>query len=80
MCRATAHNYDLYIQGGDSHYAEAVDGTSASSPILAGIISQYNTVRIMQGLPPLGFLNFALCEYLHTSWPRCLCELLYLLT
>lgn len=36
-----AHNYEI-VSGGS---AQAVDGTSASSPVLAGIIAMYNQVR-----------------------------------
>jgi hypothetical protein len=55
-----AHNYDVFFRSGSTEWppeSSAVDGTSASSPVLAGIISQYNVVRIQAGLAPLGFLN-----------------------
>src|ERR1700753_1221993 len=35
----------------------AVGGTSASSPIITGIISLLNDVRLAHGLPTMGFLN-----------------------
>jgi hypothetical protein len=41
-----------------------VDGTSASSPALAGIIGAYNLVRVDAGLPTLGFLN----PLLYIAW------------
>ncbi|CAG8232487.1 unnamed protein product [Penicillium salamii] len=34
-----------------------VSGTSASAPVLAGIISRLNSVRLAQGKPRMGFLN-----------------------
>lgn len=34
-----------------------VDGTSASAPIFAGVITLLNDARASAGLPPLGFLN-----------------------
>jgi tripeptidyl-peptidase-1 len=34
-----------------------VDGTSASAPIFAGVITLLNDARAAAGLPPLGFLN-----------------------
>ena len=37
--------------------AVAVDGTSQSSPIMAGIFSLLTDMRLAKGLPPLGFLG-----------------------
>ncbi|KAJ5639390.1 uncharacterized protein N7484_007252 [Penicillium longicatenatum] len=34
-----------------------VGGTSASAPVIAGIVSQLNAIRLTQGKPRLGFLN-----------------------
>ncbi|ELR22022.1 Prokumamolisin, activation domain containing protein [Acanthamoeba castellanii str. Neff] len=34
-----------------------VDGTSASAPIFAGVVTLLNDARVAAGLPPLGFLN-----------------------
>ncbi|ELR18532.1 sedolisinlike peptidase [Acanthamoeba castellanii str. Neff] len=34
-----------------------VDGTSASAPIFAGVVTLLNDARAAAGLPPLGFLN-----------------------
>jgi len=33
------------------------DGTSASAPIFAGMVTLLNDIRLSQGKPPLGFLN-----------------------
>ncbi|XP_015745902.1 tripeptidyl-peptidase 1 [Python bivittatus] len=37
-----------------------VSGTSASTPVVGGIIALINDRRLLRGLPPLGFLNPAL--------------------
>jgi tripeptidyl-peptidase-1 len=34
-----------------------VAGTSASSPVVAGVFAKLNEVRLAAGKPPLGFLN-----------------------
>jgi len=34
-----------------------VDGTSASGPVLAGLISLLNDARLNAGLPSMGFIN-----------------------
>ena len=34
-----------------------VYGTSASSPVVAGVFAQLNDLRLASGKPPLGFLN-----------------------
>ncbi|KAH9020555.1 subtilisin-like protein [Lactarius deliciosus] len=39
-----------------------MEGTSCSTPIVAGIISLLNDYRITNGRPPLGFLNIRLYE------------------
>ena len=36
---------------------EGVAGTSASTPVVGGIVARLNGLRIAQGKPPLGFLN-----------------------
>jgi len=41
---------------GDGSFA-AVGGTSASCPVVAGIISILNNIRLSEGKAPLGFLN-----------------------
>jgi tripeptidyl-peptidase-1 len=38
----------------------AVDGTSASAPLLASMVAHMNARRAAVGKPPLGFLNPAL--------------------
>lgn len=48
-----SHNYLITFQGEQIQ----VDGTSASAPVLAGIIARYNLARSHTGLPALGFLN-----------------------
>ena len=48
-----AHNFEISFEGKHTE----VDGTSASAPVLAGIIARYNLARSRTGLPPLGFLN-----------------------
>uniref|UniRef100_A0A8D0H481 Tripeptidyl peptidase 1 n=1 Tax=Sphenodon punctatus TaxID=8508 RepID=A0A8D0H481_SPHPU len=39
-----------------------VSGTSASTPVVGGIMALINDRRLQQGLPPLGFLNPALYQ------------------
>ncbi|KAH9055225.1 subtilisin-like protein [Lactarius vividus] len=51
-----AQSYDIAIILGDECY-EGLDGTSCSTPIMAGITSLLNDYRISQGRHPLGFLN-----------------------
>jgi len=48
-----SHSYEIEYQGSIT----VVDGTSASSPALAGIIGAYNAIRLEAGNSPLGFLN-----------------------
>ncbi|KAF2077572.1 hypothetical protein CYY_001113 [Polysphondylium violaceum] len=50
---ALGHNYFILAAGAD----QVIDGTSCSSPVLAGIISLLNGYRISVGKPPLGFIN-----------------------
>jgi len=50
---ACGHNLMTVING----KFVPVDGTSASAPIFAGIVSLLNDVRAKNNLPPLGFLN-----------------------
>jgi tripeptidyl-peptidase-1 len=42
------------IVGGEE---DLVDGTSCSTPVIAGVISLLNEVRLKQGKPHLGFIN-----------------------
>ena len=53
---ALGHNYVVVLNG----TAYTFDGTSASAPVWAGVVSLINGGRIKQGLPTLGFLNPAL--------------------
>ncbi|KAH8979407.1 subtilisin-like protein [Lactarius akahatsu] len=41
----------------------AIDGTSCSVPIAAGIVSLLNDYRLSKGKTPLGFLNYWLYDY-----------------
>lgn len=50
---ALGHNF-LVVIGGSF---EPVDGTSCSSPVMAGIISLLNSERLNSNKSPLGFLN-----------------------
>jgi len=48
-------------------YFELVDGTSASTPAVAGMFSLINEVLLGSGQPPLGFLNPALYQMASSS-------------
>merc|ERR1712203_1213195 len=50
---AVAHNYAVYMGIG----WEATDGTSASTPVVAGIMSMANARRVKDGKPKLGFVS-----------------------
>ena len=50
---AIGHNY-VTVQNG---FYYLVDGTSASTPLWAGIITRWNAYRMSKGLPSLGFIN-----------------------
>jgi len=50
---ALGHNYLITYFG----YNTIVDGTSASSPVWAGIVTRWNAYRLSNGLSPLGFIN-----------------------
>lgn len=52
-------NYEVVIGGKDYQ----VSGTSASAPVIAGMVSLVNTARLANGKKALGFLNPAI--YLH---------------
>ncbi|KAJ5115896.1 hypothetical protein N7456_000244 [Penicillium angulare] len=41
----------------DHGFYSTVGGTSASAPVIAGIVSQLNAVRLAHGKPRMGFLN-----------------------
>jgi hypothetical protein len=47
------HNLMIVSQG----QVAAVDGTSASAPVFAALVSLLNSATIARGSPPLGFLN-----------------------
>jgi len=53
---AMGHNYEVVI-GGQTYQ---VSGTSAASPVFAGIISLINGLRLSKGKSSLGFVNPAL--------------------
>ncbi|KAK3311977.1 tripeptidyl-peptidase [Apodospora peruviana] len=46
-------NFQVYDKG----YSASLSGTSASSPVFAGIVALLNAARKSQGQPVLGFLN-----------------------
>jgi tripeptidyl-peptidase I len=52
MC-ALAHKFYIVMHGTTS----SVDGTSASTPTIAGLVGQINSQRIEKGKPVVGFLN-----------------------
>lgn len=47
------HNYQVTVGG----QTLIESGTSASTPVLAGMVSLVNSARLASGKPPLGFLN-----------------------
>ncbi|KAK4198097.1 peptidase S8/S53 domain-containing protein [Triangularia verruculosa] len=50
---AQGSNFNVIDKGWDS----LLSGTSASAPVIAGIVGLLNAARYTQGLPSLGFLN-----------------------
>lgn len=54
-----ALNYEVVIGGKTS----AISGTSASAPVVAGMISLVNSARLAAGKNSLGFLNPAIYQY-----------------
>lgn len=52
-------NYEVVI-GGSTY---KLSGTSASSPVVAGMVSLVNSQRLASGKSPLGFLNTAIYKY-----------------
>ena len=56
-------SYVIYSQG----KAVGVSGTSASTPVLAGMITLINAARIAAGQPSLGFVNPALYAAANTA-------------
>lgn len=67
MWNATGRGYpDLSCLGGSGNaYCVSAEvgslagvwGTSASTPVVAGMFAQLNNVRLNVGLPPMGFVN-----------------------
>eukprot|EP01100_Stratorugosa_tubuloviscum_P011261 TRINITY_DN4_c0_g1_i6.p1 TRINITY_DN4_c0_g1~~TRINITY_DN4_c0_g1_i6.p1 ORF type:complete len:577 (-),score=307.42 TRINITY_DN4_c0_g1_i6:166-1836(-) len=50
---AVATNYQIVVRG----FTTLVDGTSCSTPTVAGIIALLNDIRLQRNQPSLGFLN-----------------------
>ena len=57
------HNFALYVGG----KALAESGTSAASPVFAGMVSLINSARLEAGKSALGFLNPTLYSFAGTS-------------
>jgi len=55
------------VQIVDSGRVTAVDGTSCSSPIVAGFISMLNDIRLIAGKPTLGFINPLLYQWAESN-------------
>jgi tripeptidyl-peptidase-1 len=53
---AMATNYQIVLSGETIH----IGGTSASTPVIAGMIALFNDRRLNLGKRPLGFLNYFL--------------------
>lgn len=62
---ATGANVPIIFQG----RLTMVGGTSASSPIVAGLVALINGERLEAGLPPLGFMNPLLYSS-YQRWPE----------
>lgn len=58
---ALAMNYETIVNGNINY----ISGTSAATPVLAGIISLINKERVSNGKPLVGFLNPILYKYGH---------------
>jgi tripeptidyl-peptidase-1 len=54
-----AHNYIIFVDGA----MVSVDGTSASSPVFAGMLSLVNSQRVEAGKSTLGWVNPLLYKY-----------------
>lgn len=55
---ALAHNYLIYASDFAMEDAwDIVDGTSASTPVWAGLVSMLNAERLSKNKPSLGFIN-----------------------
>ena len=51
------HNYIVLLNYNHSIAGLMVDGTSASAPALAGMVTLWNSALVAAGKPPLGFFN-----------------------
>lgn len=60
---ALGHNYYVEIGGA----VQAVDGTSAATPVISGLITALNGWRIANGKPLLGYLNPLLYQIYDTN-------------
>jgi len=60
---AVGHNYYIELGGQTS----SVDGTSAATPVFAGLVANLNAWRITNGKPVLGFINPLLYK-IHASF------------
>lgn len=54
---AIGHNVLIYLEGTGSKGWDLIDGTSASAPIWAAMITRWNRERLLSNKPPLGFIN-----------------------
>ena len=54
---AIGHNILIYMKGTGSNGWDLIDGTSASAPIWAAMITRLNRERLIAKKPPLGFIN-----------------------
>jgi subtilase family serine protease len=65
------HNYQIFYSTNTNDNCPCnitgVDGTSASSPALAGLISLINDELLNRGKSPLGFLNYLLYEMANST-------------
>jgi len=67
---AISNNFPTVVRG----KVHMVGGTSASAPLIAGIISLLNAKRIERGRPPMGFINPWLYN-LHDKHPACFSDI-----
>ena len=54
---AIGHNLLIFLQGTGTQGWDLIDGTSASAPIWAAIVTRLNRARLAMGKNPLGFIN-----------------------
>jgi tripeptidyl-peptidase-1 len=47
----------IFKKNVDNGQPEAVDGTSCSAPVFAGMVARLNEIRLSAGKPVLGYLN-----------------------